>query len=61
MENSELDRKVLVTDKLSQRRGCKYLIKYLKFLLKLQDILRCRVMTTGIFETKFEVDKVRFQ
>lgn len=26
-----------------------------------QDILRCRVMTTGIFETKFEVDKVRFQ
>ncbi|CAP38741.2 Protein CBR-GSA-1 [Caenorhabditis briggsae] len=22
-----------------------------------QDILRCRVMTTGIFETKFEVDK----
>ena len=26
-----------------------------------KDILRCRVMTTGIFETKFEVDKVRFQ
>lgn len=26
-----------------------------------QDILRCRVMTTGIFETKFEVEKVRFQ
>lgn len=26
-----------------------------------QDILRCRVMTTGIFETRFEVDKVRFQ
>ncbi|KAI1692273.1 g-protein alpha subunit domain-containing protein [Ditylenchus destructor] len=25
-----------------------------------QDILRCRVMTTGIFETKFEMDKVRF-
>lgn len=25
-----------------------------------QDILRCRVMTTGIFETKFEVEKVRF-
>lgn len=25
-----------------------------------QDILRCRVMTTGIFETKFEIDKVRF-
>lgn len=25
-----------------------------------QDILRCRVMTTGIFETKFEVDRVRF-
>lgn len=30
-------------------------------ILSLQDILRCRVMTTGIFETKFEVDKVRFQ
>uniref|UniRef100_A0A0K0E939 Guanine nucleotide-binding protein G(s) subunit alpha n=1 Tax=Strongyloides stercoralis TaxID=6248 RepID=A0A0K0E939_STRER len=25
-----------------------------------QDILRCRVMTTGIFETKFEVEKVKF-
>uniref|UniRef100_A0AC35U075 Guanine nucleotide-binding protein G(S) subunit alpha n=1 Tax=Rhabditophanes sp. KR3021 TaxID=114890 RepID=A0AC35U075_9BILA len=25
-----------------------------------QDILRCRVMTSGIFETRFEVDKVRF-
>jgi guanine nucleotide-binding protein G(s) subunit alpha len=25
-----------------------------------QDILRARVMTSGIFETKFEVDKVRF-
>jgi guanine nucleotide-binding protein G(s) subunit alpha len=25
-----------------------------------QDILHCRVRTTGIFETKFEVDRVRF-
>nr|AAS38583.1 guanine nucleotide-binding protein G(s) alpha subunit [Lytechinus variegatus] len=26
----------------------------------LQDILRCRVLTSGIFETKFQVDKVNF-
>ena len=26
-----------------------------------QDLLRCRVLTTGIFETKFVVDKVHFQ
>jgi hypothetical protein len=26
-----------------------------------QDILRCRVLTSGIFETKFSVDKVNFQ
>ncbi|UYV68815.1 GNAL [Cordylochernes scorpioides] len=26
-----------------------------------QDILRCRVLTSGIFETKFQVDKVNFQ
>ena len=25
-----------------------------------QDILRCRVLTSGIFETKFRVDKVKF-
>ncbi|CAG0913309.1 unnamed protein product [Notodromas monacha] len=25
-----------------------------------QDILRCRVLTSGIFETKFQVDKVNF-
>ncbi|VDO02049.1 unnamed protein product [Rodentolepis nana] len=25
-----------------------------------QDILRCRVLTSGIFETKFTVDKVQF-
>ncbi|XP_018644395.1 GTP-binding protein alpha subunit, gna,putative [Schistosoma mansoni] len=25
-----------------------------------QDILRCRVLTSGIFETKFSVDKVNF-
>ncbi|PAA67192.1 hypothetical protein BOX15_Mlig027162g1 [Macrostomum lignano] len=25
-----------------------------------QDILRCRVLTSGIFETKFSVDKVQF-
>lgn len=26
-----------------------------------QDILRCRVLTSGIFETQFQVDKVNFQ
>ncbi|KPP57783.1 hypothetical protein Z043_124458 [Scleropages formosus] len=26
-----------------------------------QDLLRCRVLTSGIFETKFQVDKVNFQ
>lgn len=26
-----------------------------------QDILRCRVLTSGIFETRFQVDKVNFQ
>jgi len=26
-----------------------------------QDILRCRVLTSGIFETKFVVEKVHFQ
>ncbi|RWS29981.1 guanine nucleotide-binding protein-like protein, partial [Leptotrombidium deliense] len=26
-----------------------------------QDILRCRVLTSGIFETKFQVEKVNFQ
>lgn len=25
-----------------------------------QDLLRCRVLTSGIFETKFQVDKVNF-
>merc|ERR1719471_2534057 len=25
-----------------------------------QDILRCRVLTSGIFETKFRVDRVKF-
>ncbi|KPM05134.1 guanine nucleotide-binding protein 1 [Sarcoptes scabiei] len=48
--------------------------KYLMFCLKQvnvinmpdytpneQDILRCRVLTSGIFETKFQVEKVNFQ
>ena len=26
-----------------------------------QDILRCRILTLGIFETTFQVDKVNFQ
>ncbi|CAG14451.1 unnamed protein product, partial [Tetraodon nigroviridis] len=25
-----------------------------------QDLLRCRVLTSGIFETRFQVDKVNF-
>ena len=30
-------------------------------ILFAQDILRCRVLTSGIFETKFVVEKVHFQ
>lgn len=30
-------------------------------VLLLQDLLRCRVLTSGIFETSFQVDKVNFQ
>lgn len=26
-----------------------------------QDLLRCRVLTSGIFETRFQIDKVNFQ
>ena len=26
-----------------------------------QDLLRCRVLTSGIIETRFQVDKVKFQ
>lgn len=26
-----------------------------------KDLLRCRVLTSGIFETRFQVDKVNFQ
>ena len=29
-------------------------------MVLLQDLLRCRVLTSGIFETKFQVDKVNF-
>lgn len=31
------------------------------FKYRFQDILRARVQTSGIFETKFSVDKVNFQ
>ncbi len=30
-------------------------------LFFIQDLLRCRVLTSGIFETQFQVDKVNFQ
>ncbi|XP_040062628.1 guanine nucleotide-binding protein G(s) subunit alpha isoform X2 [Ixodes scapularis] len=35
-------------------------IKQLDYTPNEQDILRCRVLTSGIFETKFQVDKVNF-
>ena len=37
------------------------LVVVLNITSSLQDILRCRVLTSGIFETKFVVDKVNFQ
>ena len=35
-------------------------IKMPEYLPNDQDILRCRVLTSGIFETKFVLDKVHF-
>lgn len=48
---------------------CKFLTPQHPFVLPsvtqtqscVQDILRCRVLTSGIFETKFVVEKVNFQ
>ncbi|KAI8790037.1 guanine nucleotide-binding protein G(s) subunit alpha [Biomphalaria glabrata] len=37
-----------------------HLIKQPEYTPSEQDILRCRVLTSGIFETKFSVDKVNF-
>lgn len=37
------------------------IIKQTNYTPNEQDILRCRVLTSGIFETKFQVDKVNFQ
>jgi len=36
------------------------LIKQSSYIPTEQDILRCRVLTSGIFETKFSIDKVNF-
>lgn len=36
-------------------------IKHANYTPNEQDILRCRVLTSGIFETRFQVDKVNFQ
>lgn len=36
-------------------------IKQPNYMPSEQDILRCRVLTSGIFETQFIVDKVNFQ
>ena len=36
-------------------------IRQLDYTPNEQDILRCRVLTSGIFETKFQVEKVNFQ
>lgn len=38
-----------------------FLLKCLLFSYFVQDLLRCRVLTSGIFETRFQVDKVNFQ
>jgi guanine nucleotide-binding protein G(s) subunit alpha len=38
-----------------------HIIKQPEYSPSEQDILRCRVLTSGIFETKFSVDKVNFQ
>uniref|UniRef100_A0A452T2V5 Guanine nucleotide-binding protein G(s) subunit alpha n=2 Tax=Ursus TaxID=9639 RepID=A0A452T2V5_URSMA len=35
-------------------------IKQADYVPSDQDLLRCRVLTSGIFETKFQVDKVNF-
>uniref|UniRef100_A0A0B7AEX9 Guanine nucleotide-binding protein G(s) subunit alpha n=1 Tax=Arion vulgaris TaxID=1028688 RepID=A0A0B7AEX9_9EUPU len=37
-----------------------HIIKQHEYTPSEQDILRCRVLTSGIFETKFAVDKVNF-
>lgn len=37
-----------------------HIIKHPEYTPSEQDILRCRVLTSGIFETKFSVDKVNF-
>nr|QKY89058.1 Gs alpha [Acanthopleura granulata] len=37
-----------------------HLVKQPEYTPTEQDILRCRVLTSGIFETKFTVDKVNF-
>lgn len=38
-----------------------HIIKQSDYTPNEQDILRCRVLTSGIFETKFQVEKVNFQ
>ncbi|GLV36219.1 G protein alpha s subunit [Carabus blaptoides fortunei] len=37
-----------------------HIIKQADYTPTEQDILRCRVLTSGIFETRFQVDKVNF-
>ncbi|KAF4520533.1 hypothetical protein B566_EDAN008732 [Ephemera danica] len=37
-----------------------HIIKQPNYTPSEQDILRCRVLTSGIFETRFQVDKVNF-
>ncbi|CAL1541958.1 unnamed protein product [Lymnaea stagnalis] len=37
-----------------------HIIRQAEYTPSEQDILRCRVLTSGIFETKFSVDKVNF-
>ena len=42
-------------------RACLLANAILAMYFYFQDLLRCRVLTSGIIETRFQVDKVKFQ
>jgi len=43
------------------QRACLLANVILAMYFYFQDLLRCRVLTSGIIETRFQVDKVKFQ